>query len=620
MPRITRESIRRIRENIRIDDVFEWLGAKVIRHSHNTMAFCPFCDDATSRNPACSLEVSRGLFYCFRCGKSGDIITAVRDHEECSFVEAVERLSQYFNVPLEYEKTGDPEEESRRHRYIAVLEDAQLEFLAQRSSKHWNNFKTQRDLTNEACNEFELGLSLYTEAPNVVKRLKEKHSREDIIGSGIAYENDEGQLILRFKNRITYPIRTAPGTLVGFGGRDITGRSKAKYVNSPESELFKKRSILYGIDRARKHISKTKAAIVCEGYMDTIALATHGFPNTVGAMGTALTTQNIKYLTNFCDKIFIALDSDEAGVSAAMRTADNIPASAVDKKIYVVSIPSDIAKDPDEFFNQRGKSSEEFQKLLENAEELFLFCVKHLVGGECGELDKLFTDNSNADTGKLNSLRETVRRKVGNFMRQHHHLTSAYQHETIATWVVDAARLIDYPRDLEHSWRVGSTATRRRDNNVGVGMGDDATLTGVFTSPATATEDLLIATLYYHPETRNVIKRNISDINTMFTSQLRRSLFEKICDGFSRGQSIDDITTDFTGEEMRECARIISMQNTGADGTTETLGEETITRLCEDMQRVNLEHAIEMESNSANPDLVKLLDMKTKLAKLNGTV
>ena len=609
MPIITQESIRRVKENVGIDDVFEWLGAKVVRRNRSTMAFCPFCDDAKSRNPACSLDVSDGLYHCFRCGNSGDSITAVMEHESCSFVEAVEALSKQFKIPLQYEKARDPEAESRRRRQVSVLTDAQDMFLEQRDDPQWQKFVSDRNISQEAYDKFELGLSLYAKADEVIARLLEKHSRDDIIGSGIAYERDDRKLVLRFKNRITYPIRTAPGTLIGFGGRDITGKSKAKYVNSPESELFKKRAVLYGINKAKRAMSVQKQVIVCEGYMDTIALSTHGYENTVGAMGTALTTQNLKYLANFCDTIYISLDADDAGVKAAMRTVDNLPPK-ISSDVRVVSIPLSVAKDPDEFFNKQSRTADDFAHLMENADDIYMFCVKHLVSDDVLAIDAEFSEPQPNQVA-VNRLRSEIKTKAGDFMSRHYREMDTYHRNAIAAWLIDSGRLLDYAGTLDDEWRRGNTFRRVDENDV---SGFDAPTLGTFANERTVVEDILLGTLYYHPEVREEIKRNIADIELMFTSETRRSIFDKLCDGLSRKETPEDIRLGFDGNETRECARILTSQ--AVENAKNDLGAGAVAKLCLDIQKTNLEHMIEFESGSADPDIGRILELKMSLANI----
>lgn len=782
MPIISQKSIKAVKDNIRISDVFEWLGAKVVQKGRNTMAFCPFCEDANSRNPGCSLNDANGFFHCFAagtmvltkggpepietlvgktveilngngeweavqfrcygeqalwaidiaygeehrlvratdkhrwfsncgkelltcqlepgmelasivpfgsvwqpplisvvdaketpevekvyccqtstgsfaldgyiltgncfvCGAGGDLITAVQQHEECSFPEAVEMLAQHFNIPLEYEESNDPERESRRKRYVSVLERALEMFQDQKKDPHWAQFVKDRRLSDEAIERFELCLSLMSEADGVVKTLlSEGFTEDELVGAGLCYRKEEtGEIVLRFKNRAIFPIRTAPGTLIGFGGRDLTGRSNAKYINSPESELFKKRTVLYGIDHAKRPMGKKKRIVVCEGYMDTIALQTHGVEEAVGAMGTALTPYNLTYLSNFAEVMYISLDSDIAGVNAAMKTADIIPPnfpSAVrvlsmpqitvendddlkrscGEKLYAetlkehdgeipypITVP--VAKDPDEFFNERGKTLRDFESALREADDLFLFCAMRLVDDVIADLD-VEMNRERPDASTIARCKQEAMRRINGFIVSHYEKTNIYQRQNIANWMIDALRLIDTFENMEGEWRrQASIQGNRYAQSAPIDI--EPAAAPVFTSAHTKEEDLLIGTLYYHPETRETIKQNIEDIKLVFTSPVREAIFDKLNEGLSKNLDVNAITADFSEDETKELARITMSGASEGD-----LSDETIISICNDVTRKALENKIEMEANSPSPDLIKIISMKTKLASI----
>ena len=782
MAKISEKSIRKLKESVRISDVFEWLGTKVTRKGSRAMAFCPFCEDFNSRTPGCSLNDVSGLFHCFAagtmvltrdgarpietlldapveilngdgcweevqfksygrqrlwevtlssdnrlktiwttqkhrwmvrgiegdvvtedlkpgmrlvevrpesqpasddypghevqavrptgeveevyccqtstasfvldgyiltgncfvCGKGGDTITAVREHEECSFVEAVERLALQFNIPLEYEESSDPAGESRRKKYVEVLEAALADFHRQMSDVHWKQFVDERHLSKEAVETFELGISLLTECRGLVTRLVEQFGEEAVIGSGLCYKKDDGQIILRFRNRAIFPIRTAPGTLIGFGARDLTGKSNQKYLNSPDSELFKKRNVLYGINLARKPMAKNRRVVVCEGYMDTIALQSHGIGEAVGAMGTALTAYNLKYLANFADTIYLSLDADAAGINAAMRTADvipeNFPASVRvlsmpqvsvagedelkekcgDKLYretvskyggeipYPVTVP--LAKDPDEFFNERGHTLEEFEENMSSAIDLFLFCAQQQASKVIAQIDEEM-DKEEPDMARLARKKQEAYRIVSDFVVGHYNKTNIYQRQGIANWITSAARLVDTFEKMEMQWRRSASidGMNRYDS-----PRQAADVQPVFTSANSREEDLLISTLYHHPETREIIKQNISDLNKVFTSSVRESIFDKLNTGLSKNKDVESITASFSEEEIKELARITMGGGIEADN----LSEDTINDICRTIQYKALEHKLEAAMDAPTPDLREIIKLKTQLAAL----
>lgn len=661
MARISKKSVQEIKETVRISDVFEWLGARVVRRGHNTMAFCPFCEDAQSRTPACSLNDELGLFHCFRCNESGDTISAVQQHEEVNFPEALELIAQRFNIELEYEKSADPEAESRRKKLISVLESAQELFVEQREDEHFHQFLEQRNITMETAEKFGLGMSLYTKADEVIAKLREQYLDAEIVASGLAYMNEErNELVLRFKNRLMFPIKTASGALVGYGGRDLTGKSPAKYKNSPENDIFKKRELLYGMDVAKRAMSKSKRAIVCEGQMDTIALQDHGFPYTVGAMGTALSANNLRKLSNFADVVLICLDSDSAGVAAAMRTAETLPLS-YSSDVRVVTIPEvecqneeevrstslnkadeylyktvekpdgsteripvefpvmvPMAKDPDEFFNQVGHTSEEFEQVISKAKDLFLFCAEKSIEEQVKELEGEIAKDS-PDTVQLAQIKMDARRNIDDLMAKIYHKTNIYQRQTIANYVITAMRLLDTSDVLEQAWSrraaTSAGAAEAERNRILRASVDPLQEMGVIESDLTGEEDLLIATLYFHPEVRKTVRDNIADIDTVFTSSVRKSIFHKLDEGYGKGLNSKQTTDEMMDrDEVKELGRIVMNFDANEEAERE-LSDDTIIEICQRLQKHAIENAIEMESQSANPDVMKIIDLKMKLAE-----
>lgn len=659
MANISQKSIKELKESVRISDVFEWLGARVVRRGSTAMAWCPFCEDAQSKSPACSLDDDLGLFHCFRCQESGDTITAVQMHEELTFPEAVELMASRFNFTLEYEKSTDPEAESRRKKLIDILLEAQEMFIEQRSDEHFQKFLDERNITMDAAEKFGLGMSLYTRADELILRLQEKFTDEEIVSSGLAYVDEQtGKLVFRFKNRLMFPIRTASGALVGFGGRDLTGRSPAKYKNSPESELFKKRSILYGMDVAKKAMAKSKKAIVCEGYMDTIALQDHGFPYAVGAMGTALSAQNLRKLSTFADTIYISLDSDAAGIAAAMRTAETLPYSfQSDVKVIVIpevrcdneeqvratslakadeylfeivtapdgsvsQVPAKfpvmvpMAKDPDEFFNQVGHSAEEFKKIMANAKDLFLFCAEKAIVEQVRELESEIAKDE-PDTVKLSQIKRDGRRNIDELMAKIYHKTNVYQRQDIADYVISAMRLLETSDVLQQAWsqRAATSSGAAEAEKARMYSVDPMQEMSIIESDLTGEEDLLIATLYFHPEVRQTVRSNIKDIDTVFTSEVRRSVFYKLDEGYGRGLNAKQSTDELMDQnEVKEIGRIVMGFDAKEEASRE-LSDDTIIEICERLQKHAIENAIEMESQAANPDVMKIIDLKMQLAQ-----
>lgn len=636
---ITRKSIDELKQKIPLSQVFEWIGANVVYksgHNGQVMAYCPFCDDATSRNPACSINDEIGLFNCFRCHRSGDAITAVMNHEDCTFTEAVEALSQHFDIPIEYNEE-ESEQASKKARLVSVLEAAQAEFESQREDKHFAEFLEARSMDPSVALAFGLGLSLYSKADDVVRRLSNEFSEDELVQSGLCYKNEEGKIILRMKNRITFPILTETGKLVAFGGRDITGKSPAKYKNSPESSLFRKRNILYGYDKARPSIRKTKTCIICEGYMDTIALHAHGFDNAIGAMGTAITSYNFLRLSKTARVIYIALDSDDAGVKAAMRISKEIPRD-FDAIVKVVSIQG--AKDPDELLNQQGKPPEEFQRALDCAVDVFMFCLTRIIDPYATRIHAL-SDNIDANGNdneqekaveddieiSISQLKIDAKESVQNWIREIYGNLNIYQKQALASCMVRELGLLDSWNTVDHEWEKASvtfgkntksrSSFRSKKSQQATKRSQNAQASRFAIRADTHDEDILIMTLYSHPESRNTIKKKLSSIDELFTSPVRQSLFHKIETAYSKGQDKKELESSLTRQEVTELARIIltfeSDENSASDSV---LADETIEKICRNAQVHSLKAKIKQESESTNPNIENLIQMKMQLSQL----
>jgi DNA primase len=462
-----------------------------------------------------------------------------------------------------------------------------------------------------------------------------------------------------------YPIRTTTGTLVGFGGRDLTGKSPAKYKNSPESELFQKRNILYGMNRAKRDISKQKKVIVCEGYMDTIALQSHGYPYTVGAMGTALTSQNLRYLSTLADTIYLSLDSDKAGVAAAMRTVDTIPddyrsdvkvlvipdvscaneeevratsLAKADEYLFVEQVDLDgntsrvpveypvmvpMAKDPDEFFNQVGHTKEEFDKIIAGAVDIYLFCAEMTMKPFIAQLDVELNKEA-PDTVVVAQTKMEAKRALDDLIARIYRKTNVYQRQNIANYAIDGLRLLDDANALEGEWKKRAATTIVRNNKYGQGSGNGSASTqskaaqlSAVSSKRTIDEDLLIATLYYHPECRHIIHENLDSLEHIFTSETRKQIFNKIDTAYSCGRtSLQAQQEDMTPDEIKELSRIVVGRDSQQD-IADVVNEDTVRDICKRMQRHSIENAIEQESQSANPDVMKIIELKMQLSALD---
>lgn len=605
---IHQDTIDAIRNNVRISDVFMWLGERV--SANNRQAWCPFCHDKDSVHPGCSIDNENGLWHCFICNRGGNLFSFVEEHEGCSFPEAVELLARQFKIDVKYDEThGDARRDSRRKHLSEITERMNQIFVAQRGQPEFVEFVERRGLTQESVDRFELGFSAGRFANAAIDRLREQFSDADIVASGVAYRREDGSLGLQLRDRVTVPIRSISGQLVAFGGRDVTGRSPAKYKNSPETELFKKGSVLYGMSVARREISRRKSAILCEGYMDTIALHQHGFPNAIGAMGTAVTMRNLTLLSRTADVLYVSLDADRAGVQAAGRIAKNIP-EGLRMDVRAIEMPLDVAKDPDEWFNQAGRTPEEYEGLLRSATPIFLFCARHMIDDEVDRIDAAIAAG---DDGALHDARRQADQKLSELMESSWAKMDADQRRAIAESFVMRTRTSTTPDDLLLRWRseaASSPAGRARREQARQEQEDR--LRPVFSSSESRNEDLLIGALYYaSDDARGVAKRRHDDVSGAFTSPVRQAVFEKLARTIAEGKPPKSVQDRLTEQELAEFSRIVA--SPAIRDHKGQMGCETIEGVCDELEKEHVMKLMDEVGNSADFDVNAFFDLQDRL-------
>jgi DNA primase len=307
---------------------------------------CPFHDE---RTPSFSVNPAKGLFYCFGCGKGGDLITFVRETQGLDFTGAIEWLAERFRVPLEYEESrpGDDERRRRRDRLYALLDQAasfyERYLWDSQAGSLARDYLAGRGLGETICREFRLGLALGG-TTLTRKAVAKGFTAEELRAAGLTRERGGDY----FQRRLLFPLADARGRIVGFQARRLHEDDplRAKYVNTPESELFHKGSIVYGLDKARSAIAKEDRACVVEGNTDVIALRQAGFEPVVASMGTALTEQQLRELGRLTKRVWLAFDGDAAGESATLRGMELAAAQGFDVKVVALPPGIDPADDP----------------------------------------------------------------------------------------------------------------------------------------------------------------------------------------------------------------------------------------------------------------------------------
>jgi DNA primase len=326
---------------------------------------CPFHDD---QNPSFSVNAVEKLYHCFTCGEGGDLIKFVRETEGLEFASAVEWLADRYGVQLEYEETapGFEARRSRRDRLYALLEAAakfyERHLWDSQAGEPVRAYLAERGLTEEICRRFRLGLSPGGDRLAAKARAK-GYSREELVAAGLVNRRGNDY----FAGRLVFPLADARGRVLGFGARRLSEDDpiKAKYVNSPEGELFRKSSIVYGLDRARATIAKESRAVVVEGYTDVMALHQRGLESAVASMGTALTELQLRELRRLTPRIYLCFDADAAGAEATLRGMEL--AYRQFEEVWVVPLPP--GTDP-------ADAADEFEQRLEAATEYLVHRVK----------------------------------------------------------------------------------------------------------------------------------------------------------------------------------------------------------------------------------------------------
>ena len=332
---------------------------------------CPFHNE---KSPSFSVAPHKQMYYCFGCGAGGNVFTFVQNYENYSFPEAIKYLADKAGVSLpeiEYSEEAK-KKESKRAVLLEINKQAANYFYYQLRTEHGKigyRYFEGRKLSEETMKKFALGYANVT-SDDLIKYLRSKGFKDDlIVEAGLGSVDEKYGLHDKFWNRVMFPIQDINHRVIGFGGR-VMGDGKPKYLNSPETMIFDKSRNLYGLNYART--SRAGNIIICEGYMDVIAMHQAGFTQAVASLGTAFTVGQANLLRRYTNQVLLAYDSDGAGTGAALRALGILREAEIIGKI----IHLEPYKDPDEFIKNLGP--EEFQKRIDEAENSFFFEIRVL--------------------------------------------------------------------------------------------------------------------------------------------------------------------------------------------------------------------------------------------------
>ena len=359
------EIIDEVREKNDIVDVISPY-VRLTKHGSNYVGLCPFHNEKT---PSFSVNTERQCFHCFGCGVGGNSISFVMKYENLTFTEAVRQLADKVGMNLP-EENYNPEYRKRadlKTRLFDIYKEAAKFYYFQLRSNYGNfpmEYLKNRGLSDETINAFGLGYSIKS-ANALYNYLKSKDYSDELMIKAELVTFKEGRGIFdMFWNRVIFPIMDQNNKVIAFGGR-VMGDGEPKYLNSRETDIFNKRRNLYGLNFA-KH-SRQGYMLLCEGYMDVIALHQAGFTNAVASLGTSLTEEQARLISRYVKEVIITYDSDGAGVKAAIRAIPILKTAGIRTKILKLTP----FKDPDELIKSAGR--EEFEKRIQNAENSFDF-------------------------------------------------------------------------------------------------------------------------------------------------------------------------------------------------------------------------------------------------------
>jgi DNA primase len=368
MPRFTRSSVEAVRDAV---DMVDLVSARTELRKAGARSYVGICPFHEERSPSFSVEPVEKLYHCFGCQAGGDAFKFVQEIEGVGFSEAVELLAQRYGVQVEVEAEDprDAERRQARERLLELLERTAAFYVRylwdSREARHARGYLLERGLQEATLREFRVGYAPSAWDKVLLASRKAGFGNREIYDAGLATRNDSGRIYDRFRGRITFPLCDSRGRVLGFGARAMGEARGAKYVNTPENDIFHKGRVLFGADLARASAARAGRVVAVEGYTDVLALHQAGLRNCVGIMGTALTEDQVGELSRLAQTVLLALDSDSAGHEAMLRAAR--VADGRKLELRVVALPQ--GKDPADLVGEPGGAA----RLAELVEESIPF-------------------------------------------------------------------------------------------------------------------------------------------------------------------------------------------------------------------------------------------------------
>ena len=362
MPRVPEETIERIRNTADIYDVVaQYVDLK--KRGRNFFGLCPFHSEKT---PSFSVAPDKQIYHCFGCGAGGNVFSFIIEHEKISFIEAVQQLGQKYGIQVDYQSGPSNKIFSSLYKVHDLAVKLYHNTLYSEKGKAALDYLYNRGLNDNTIKKYQIGFApdSWDTLTNTIKSLS---FNDDVYDkTGLFIKTDRGWRD-RFRSRIMFPIFHQSGKPIAFGGRIFNHNDPAKYLNSPETPLYRKSEVFYGLHKTRDSIRKFSTAVLVEGYTDFLQLVQLGIPNVVALSGTALGINHASQIRKFASKVYLAYDGDDAGINATLRAGYVLFQAGIEP--LVIPMPSD--KDPDDWVREAGVNA--FQEAMGSSMSLLLF-------------------------------------------------------------------------------------------------------------------------------------------------------------------------------------------------------------------------------------------------------
>lgn len=559
------------------------------RHGRNMVGLCPFHGEKT---PSFNIYTENGSFYCFGCGAGGDVITFIMKIENLDYVEAVKFLAQRAGMEMPENTYDDSLSKLRMRIYEANREAARFfhaTLLSQRGQSGLNYLRG-RALSDRTIRHFGLGFA-DDDWNSLCNHLKSKgFSEYEIYSANLAFKRKNGNGIYdRFVNRVMFPIIDLRGNVIAFGGRIMTDE-KPKYLNTSDTPVFKKSENLFSLNNAKS--SGTRTLILCEGYMDVIALNQAGFTNAVATLGTALTNEQAVLMKRYADEVIICYDADGAGQKATARAIQILRNAGL--PIKILTVPS--GKDPDEFIRSKG----------ENGPAAFKLLIE-----KCGNdieyrLMKLKENyNLNTTDGKVAFLNEAVKIVAT--------IESPIERDVFASKLCTELE-IDKNAFLEQISKV-----KRRDRRENIkketrqiqaelnGQSDKINREHYKKPRSSSAEEALLVYLINNPDYANSISERITP--DKFSNSLIKRYYEYVLGKIKSGyEPLTSVSSDFNSDEVSYLYKLISTTIPAA--STREAVEEYINVINEESNKLTSDKLADMSADDINDYIMKMKQNK----------